>query len=76
MPTSPDTLLRRVDALQGRMLAASRRALRGYRRLGVAARASRYGTIVVDLERSDVVDLLPDRDTKTVAAWLKGTGRN
>jgi DNA-binding NarL/FixJ family response regulator len=29
------------------------------------------GTIVVDLERSDVIDLLPDRDADTVAAWLK-----
>ena len=25
----------------------------------------------MDLERSDVIDLLPDRDAKTVAAWLK-----
>ena len=31
----------------------------------------RYGTIVVDLEQSDVIDLLPDRDANTVAAWLK-----
>jgi Transposase len=34
-------------------------------------KGQRYGTIVVDLERSDVIDLLPDRDAKTVAAWLK-----
>ena len=32
----------------------------------------RYGTIVVDLEQHRVVDLLPDRTTETVAAWLKG----
>jgi len=30
-----------------------------------------YGTIVCDLERGPVVDLLPDRRTETVAAWLK-----
>jgi transposase len=30
----------------------------------------RYGTIIVDLERGDVVDLLPDRDASTVKNWL------
>src|SRR5581483_11440612 len=30
-----------------------------------------YGTIVVDLERRRPVDLLPDRTTGTVAAWLQ-----
>ena len=34
-------------------------------------KGQRYGTIVVDLERGDVIDLLPDRDAETVAAWLK-----
>src|SRR5262249_38709664 len=33
-------------------------------------KGQRYGTIVVDLERSDVVDLLPDRDPDTVKEWL------
>ncbi len=30
----------------------------------------RYGTILCDLERGTVVDLLPTRDTAAVAAWL------
>ena len=30
-----------------------------------------YGTIVVDLEQGCVLDLLPDRETETVAAWLR-----
>ncbi len=30
----------------------------------------RYGTLICDLERRKVVDLLPDREPATVAAWL------
>jgi transposase len=33
-------------------------------------RNHRYGTIVCDLERRQVVTLLPDRETGTVQAWL------
>jgi hypothetical protein len=29
-----------------------------------------YGTILVDLERNHVVDLLPDRLAPTLAQWL------
>jgi transposase len=30
-----------------------------------------YGTVLVDLETQQVVDLLPDRDSETLATWLK-----
>jgi len=68
MTASPDTLLRRVkrrkdeSASPPRVVGIDDWAWR---------KGQRYGTIVVDLERSDVIDLLPDRDAKTVAAWLK-----
>ncbi|MCF8568616.1 ISL3 family transposase [Alicyclobacillus tolerans] len=34
-------------------------------------RGQRYGTIVCDLERHRLVDVLPDRTVTTVATWLK-----
>ena len=34
-------------------------------------KSSRYGTIVVDLDRRRVIDLLPDRTASTVAGWLE-----
>lgn len=68
MTTSPDTLLRRVKRLKSepeeppRVVGIDDWAWR---------KGRRYGTIVVDLERCDVIDLLPDRDADSVAGWLK-----
>jgi len=68
MPVSGDTLLRLVRAAElpsqppPRVVGIDEWAWR---------RGLSYGTIVCDLERGRVVDLLPDRRTETVAAWLK-----
>ena len=67
MPTSPDTLLRRVRQ-------AGARSSSSPRLVGIDdwawRKGQRYGTIVVDLETSAIIDLLPDRDAATVSAWL------
>jgi hypothetical protein len=65
---SPDTLLRRVKGLKNEPTGTPRV-------VGIDdwawRKGQRYGTIVVDLERGDVIDLLPDREADTVATWLK-----
>jgi transposase len=67
VPTSPDTLLRRVKQ-------AGARSSGTPRRVGIDdwawCKGQRYGTIVVDLETGAVIDLLPDRDATTVKTWL------
>jgi hypothetical protein len=68
MPVSDDTILRRLK------MRASARATTAVRVAGIDEWSWRkgctYGAIVVDLERREVVDVLPDRSTAGTAEWL------
>ncbi len=68
IPVSSDTLLRLVRATDvperstPEVLGVDDFALR---------KGVKYGTILLNLERQCLVDLLPDREKATVATWLK-----
>jgi transposase len=69
MPVSRHTLLRQLTR------AARRSALpNGIRVVGVDdwawSKGQSFGTILVDLERSEVADLLPTRSAKALSEWL------
>jgi transposase len=70
LSTSADTLLRRV-----KQVSAETRKLPTPRYLGVDEwawkKGKRYGTLLCDLERGCVIDLLPERSAESLAAWLQ-----
>lgn len=73
MQVSGDTILRTLSRSMAGFEAS--RPDESPREIGIDdwayRRGHHYGTIVVDLERQCPIELLPDRDTATVTAWLK-----
>ncbi|CAA2137676.1 hypothetical protein MBLL_00773 (plasmid) [Methylobacterium bullatum] len=68
MATSPDTMLRLVHGMK----LPPAGPLRAVGIDGWAIREGQtYGTLLVDLDRRRPIDLLPDRASTTVAAWLR-----
>lgn len=67
LPVSKDTLLRVVRRHAARSDAAPRV-------VGIDdwawKRGHRYGTIICDLEKRRIIDILPDREAATVTTWL------
>jgi|GEM_PF-3396066 len=68
LPASKDTFLRSIRS-------TAKAASSELRVIGIDDWAwrngQRYGTLICDLERRRVIDLLPDREPATVEAWLR-----
>ena len=71
MPVSDDTILRQLKS----RAAIGKPSSKQLRVIGIDDWAWRkgqnYGTVLVDLERRRVADLLPKRSAEQVAQWLK-----
>jgi len=65
---SSDTLLRRIRQSADKLPATPR--VLGIDDFAFLKRHN-YGTILIDLEAREPIDLLPDRESKTVSEWLK-----
>lgn len=68
LPVSKDTFLRSVRA-------AAEEIVPNPRVVGIDdwawRKGQRYGTLICDLERRQIIDFLPDREPGTVEAWLR-----
>jgi transposase len=68
MQTSPTTILRRIMVLPTE-------AVERVSELGIDdfsfRRGRKFGTILVDMQSHDIIDLLPDRKAETAKAWMK-----
>ncbi|MEW2120273.1 ISL3 family transposase [Streptomyces sp. NPDC005474] len=69
MPTSANSLLRLVRRLPDKQVGAAPRVL------GIDDFALKkghvYGTIILDMETGERIDVLPDRTAETLTAWLR-----
>jgi transposase len=65
-----------ADSLLSRLRRSPPASAAVVRQLGIDdwawRKGQRYGTILVDLERHQVIDLLADRDVSTLTVWLSG----
>ena len=71
LPQSDDTILRQLKRHQAERGEATPVRVAGIDDWGWRKGCS-YGTIVVDLERREVVDVLADRSAASTAEWLRG----
>ncbi len=69
IPLSPSTILRVIKRLdiQPKILTSGVIGVDDW----AFKKGKTYGTVIVDLEKRQVIDLLPDRESGTLAEWLK-----